>query len=324
MKAIEQPLVTFIIPVFNSERDIARCLLSIRNQKFFEGTCEVLIMDNGSTDQTHQILRDLGFDFEVMPKIHVSALRNRGAAIAHGTYLAFVDSDVELTLHWLQNGLSGFKDRTVVASGCFPGIPTGATWVQRTWDIHQRPPWRRVSSALVPWLPSMNLIVRRDTFLAVGGFNEALETAEDVDLCYRLGRRGTILCNPAMEAIHWGEARDLRAFWRKEVWRGMGNLKGIFSHGFRWDEVPSLGYPLYILCVTLGFVLGLGVDLGRRETLLTPIGLSLLGLPASILALKTALIAQRPAAIPRLCLLYLVYGLARAFSVVKVWAASLA
>ena len=57
MKTIEQPFVSFIIPVLNGERDIARCLLSIRNQKFLEGTCEVLIMDNGSTDQSLEILQ---------------------------------------------------------------------------------------------------------------------------------------------------------------------------------------------------------------------------------------------------------------------------
>lgn len=317
-------LVSFVIPVLNSENDIARCLLSIRNQKCPEIHYEVLIMDNGSTDRTHSVMRSLGFDFQVVPGVNVSTLRNRGVAKAQGDYIAFVDSDVELSLQWLETGLAAFQDKKVVAAGCFPGVPKGATWVQQTWDLHQRGRDCELQATPVPWLSSMNLIVRRSDFLAVRGFNESLETAEDVDLCYRLGRRGTILCYPAMEAIHWGEARDLRTFWRKEVWRGRGNLHGIWSHGLRWDELPSLGYPLYMLCVVLLFSLGVWVDHRNKEFLLAPVFLLLLGAPALVLALNRASAAGRAVAIPKLFLLYLVYGLARSYSLIKTWIRRLA
>ena len=310
-------MVSFIIPILNGERDIARCLSSIRHQKVPVETYEVLILDNGSTDQTQRIVHDLGFDCQVVPNVHVSALRNRGVSQAQGNYVAFVDADVELTPDWLQNGLTVFEDTSVVASGCFPSVPPKATWVQRAWDAHQRPGALASTPWPVPWLPSMNLIVRRNDFLAVSGFNERLVTAEDVDLCYRLRQRGTILCNPAMQAIHWGEARDLRTFWRKEAWRGIGNLRGVLSHGLRWDEFPSLGYPLYVLGGTLFFVLGSIADVQRGQCTLALISLVLLLLPALFLALKTARLAKRPVLIPPLFLLYLVYGFARAYAIVK-------
>jgi hypothetical protein len=163
----------------------------------------------------------------------------------------------------------------------------------------------------------MNLLVRRDVFLAVGGFNEALQTAEDVDLCYRLGRRGTLLYNPAMAAVHWGEARDLKIFWRKEVWRGLGNLGGMRFHGLRWDEVPSLGYPLYTACLVVLLTLGVVLDLWYRQLLFAPVMIILLILPPLVLALNTVRLAKRPTAFFRLLVLYLVYGLARAYAVVK-------
>jgi GT2 family glycosyltransferase len=243
--------------------------------------------------------------------------------MAQGDYLAFVDADVELSPHWLHNGLMVFKDRQVVASGCFPGVPKDATWVQRTWDMHQRGRQLACDPRPVPWLPSMNLIVRRNDFLAVGGFNEELETTEDVDLCYRLGQLGTVLCNHAMEAVHWGEARDLWAFWRKETWRGKGNLQGVLSHGLRWDEMPSLGYPLYVIGGVLLAVLGVLIDLWRQHILLAPLSLILLILPALGLALHTACLAKQPASILKLFLLYFIYGFARAYAMVKPWVASL-
>ena len=318
-----KPLVSFVTPVFNSENDIARCLLSIRKQDFPGEAYEVLIMDNGSTDQTHQIIRNLGFTFQVIPKVNVSTLRNRGAALAQGDYVAFVDSDVELVPGWLQGGLDAFADPRIVGTGSFLEVPTDATWSQRMWSLHQRS--RHLAGKVLPvaWLGSANLMVRRADFLAVSGFNEGLVTAEDVDLCYRLGQRGMILYNPAMRAIHWGEAHDLRTFWRKEVWRGLGNWHGLLSHGWRWDELPSLGYPLYMMSLVFLLILGLGLDVWRHQILLTPLCLILLILPALLLAIRTTRLAHDLRVLPQLGLLYFVYGIARAYAIIKSGAARL-
>ncbi len=313
----EKPWVTFVIPVFNDEKNIARCLRSLRNLRFPKPEYEVLIVDNGSVDRTHHILREMGYPFRVIDKAHVSVLRNRGAAMARGDYLAFVDSDVELSTQWLENSLEVFKDQTVVAAGCFPGIPKEATWVQRTWDIHQRGHLKASGPVPVAWLPSMNLVVRRDVFQSVGGFNENLETAEDVDLCYRLGQHGTILNNPGMEAIHWGEARDLSTFWRKEVWRGIGNFRGILSHGFRWDELPSLGYPVWVISFLVMLGIGTLVDLWRGQFFFSLLSLVFLLLPPFFLSVNTAWAARCPGSVPPLFVLFLTYGLARAYLVVK-------
>ena len=239
----------------------------------------MIVIDNGSTDRTTDIVCELGFNCLVVPNVHVSALRNQGVARAEGDFIAFVDADVELAPDWLHYGLAVFKDQRVVASGCFPGVPKEATWVQRAWDVHQRGRQDARTPHPVSWLPSMNLIVRRKDFLAVSGFNEQLKTTEDVDLCYRIGQRGPILWNPAMEAVHWGEARDLRTFWRKERWRSIGNLHGVLSHGLRWEELPSLGYPLYVLCGVLFFMLSSVVDLWYGQFFLVPLSLTLLILP---------------------------------------------
>lgn len=312
-----KPAVSFVMPVFNSEQYIARCLLSIKSLNCDGLPYEVVIMDNGSTDRTHQIMRDMGYEFHVVPKVNVSALRNRGAKIARGEYLAFVDSDVELSPLWLREGLVVFGQQDVVAGGCFPGVPREATWVQRTWDLHQRGRTRTDAVTPAAWLSSMNLLVRRDAFLAVSGFNERLTTAEDVDLSYRLGQRGRILNNPSMQAVHWGEARDLGHFMRKEIWRGKGNLQGVLSHGLRLDELPSLGYPLYMLAAVLLLGIGGVSDLVRHQFILIPVSFSLMVLPAILLALRSGYQASRLRAIPPLFLLYFAYGLARACSLFR-------
>jgi len=313
-----KPLIaSFIIPVLNGERYIERCLLSIKNQIIKNYIYEVIILDNGSYDETHKIILSLGFKFHIIKGVNVSTLRNYGARQASGQYLAFVDSDVELSGLWLEAALNSFTEKTVLATGCFPRVPPNATWVQATWDVHQSKCQSVTSPSAVSWLPSMNLVVRRHDFLAIGGFNENLETAEDVDLCYRLGSRGTILCNPTMEAIHWGEAQDLQTFWRKEVWRGLGNIKGVLSHGVRWEELPSLGYPLYMLLAGLFCMAALLMDIQERRILLILYGFSVLTLPAMCLAINTSHQAQNLSVLLGLFILYVFYGLARAYSIVK-------
>jgi hypothetical protein len=314
---MKQPLVSFVIPVLNGEQDIARCLNAIRNQSLTSDQYEVRIVDNGSTDRTQQIVRDLGFHVDVIPGVTVSALRNQAAKAARGDYLAFVDSDVEIMPYWLRHGIAIFESTSTVAAGCFPRAPSPSTWVQEAWEAHQCGRHDPNSQRPVAWLPSMNLLVRRDMFVKVGGFNERLDTAEDVDLCYRLGQLGSILCVPVMEAIHWGEARDLKMFWRKEVWRGKGNLKGVLAHGLRRDELPSLGYPIYILCLLLALTLSCLLNLSNRPFVLTLCSFGLLILPALALAAATMRRAGQPTAFPGLFLLYLVYGFARAYSMVS-------
>jgi glycosyltransferase involved in cell wall biosynthesis len=314
---VTKPTTSFIIPVLNGERYITRCLLSIKNLQTSSDEYEIIIIDNGSTDRTPHIVRELGFELRMFPGVNVSVLRNHGASLAQGRYLAFVDADVEISPKWLQHGVVAFEDERIVAAGCFPGVPTPSTWVQRTWDMHQRSGFLQYGWRPVSWLPSMNLMVRRDTFCSIRGFNEQLETAEDVDLCYRLRRHGTIRYVADMEAIHWGEAPDLETFWRKEVWRGTGNLKGALSHGFRWEELPSLGYPLYSLCLSLLLCVSCIYDVTRGQITFVPINLSLLLLPASGLAVRTSYRSRGITALPALFLLYFIYGLARAYSFIK-------
>ena len=165
----------------------------------------------------------------------------------------------------------------------------------------------------------MNLVVLREVFLRINGFNEALETSEDVDLCYRLNKHGVILYNPKMYAVHWGEASDLRTFWRKEVWRGIGNWGGIKSHGLRWDEIPSIGYPLYMLACGLIVSLSGCFDLWQNQMRTIPMSLIASAVPAVFLTLRTGFRVKSVSWMPRLFLLYYLYGIARAFAMLKGW-----
>lgn len=97
---MEQPLVSIVVPVYNGEKTIERCLASLHNQTY--RNIEVLVVNDGSTDHTYRILdkyNKLDRRFHIINKKNtgVSDSRNAGIELAAGRYLQFVDGDDWLT-----------------------------------------------------------------------------------------------------------------------------------------------------------------------------------------------------------------------------------
>src|SRR5262249_59255418 len=130
--------------------------------------------------------------------------------------------------------------------------------------------------------------------VAIGGFSEKLVTCEDIDVCYRLRARYSIVNEPCLRAVHLGEAPTLASFFAKEVWRGRDNLRGALAHRLEASELPSLALPFYYQVGLAAVAVGLGYACLTGRTLAA--GLSLLALiaPAAGTALATAIVARAP------------------------------
>ena len=92
-------MISIIIPVHNSEKYIERCVQSILKQK--KDDYEIILVENGSTDRTVEVCRNLEYKYKQLRFIKmgacgVSAARNKGILEAIGEWVVFVDSDDEL------------------------------------------------------------------------------------------------------------------------------------------------------------------------------------------------------------------------------------
>ena len=113
MKVNKKPLISVIVPVYNTEYFLKKCVISIINQTVND--LQIILIDDGSTDKSGEICDQLALDDKRITVIHqmnwgVSAARNAGLRIASGKYIAFVDSDDILPEDSYANLLRGIKE----------------------------------------------------------------------------------------------------------------------------------------------------------------------------------------------------------------------
>ncbi|CAI9003107.1 glycosyltransferase involved in cell wall biosynthesis [Pseudomonas sp. 29] len=241
--------ISIVIPMFNEARHIGRTLLAAQKAAHAANVeCELIVVDNGSTDQGPHIARQFGAQVLVQPGLLIGALRNRGTAIATGEWLAFIDADIEMPESWLKPLFDIEASGQADVFGLDLHTPAEAPWYATAW---QRRTTRASSQAshVVDWLPSSNLLMRRGWFDKVGGFNESLRTGEDKEFTLRLHEQGArLLSINDNVALHWGYEMNWREWMGKELWRQGSHLQLLRTHGF---SLRLLRFPVLSLLVWL-------------------------------------------------------------------------
>ena len=132
--------LSMVIPAFNEERLIARCLQSIAASLVANPrpgfTSEIIVVDNNSTDNTAALARQAGAQVVFEPINQIGRARNTGAAVATGDWLLFVDADSVLNPGLLADILRLIEDGKSVGCGStlhMHGLPWWANWTLQLW-----------------------------------------------------------------------------------------------------------------------------------------------------------------------------------------------
>lgn len=224
------PEVSVVIPTYNRREFAIEAVSSVLAQSF--SSFEMIVVDDGSTDGTADCLRERFDDPRVLILVRerggVSAARNRGAEAARAPWLAFLDSD-DL---WQPEKLTNQLAATLQNPDC-PASYTEEIWYRNgKWanprNVHAKHSGHIFSHCLPLCIISpSSILLRREVYRQLGGFDESLPACEDYDLWLRLSARHPVLLVPEKLIVkrnghegqlsrdHWGLDRfRVRALWK--------------------------------------------------------------------------------------------------------------
>jgi glycosyltransferase involved in cell wall biosynthesis len=179
--------ISLVIPAWNEAAYLPRLLdtADAARARYAGGAArvEVVVADNGSTDATAEIARGRGCRVVPVEKRCIAAARNGGAAAATGELLCFCDADLRLHLETFNHVAAVMARPDAVGGG------TGLT--MERWSMGTRFVWGLIVFPLRAFGYEGGVwFCRRTDFAALGGYDEALRAAEDIEFMRRLKRLG--------------------------------------------------------------------------------------------------------------------------------------
>lgn len=272
------PLISVIIACQNGGDDLVNQSRAVAQQLSGTGG-ELILADSGSTDEAVELALDrcagVAKRVDASDRPGDAHARNVGAASARGDVLLFVDKFDLVGAGWLvamaralagEPFVAGRLDDTLLNSA----EAQAAHRLAQAAGLHD---W-----ALFPWAHGCSLGIDRDLFDAVGGFDESLRTAEDIDLCYRIQERFDVRLRLAdLAVIHHRVRESPRATFRQGRAHGSGGPEIYLRHRRYGDRAQAIGGALRqsvssLRDLVLGApddrrraLFGLGARVGRLE-----------------------------------------------------------
>ncbi len=182
--------ISVIIPAYNEEKYIGRCLEALKRQEY-DKEYEIIVADNSSTDRTGDIAREFGAKVAYEAEKGISKALMRGVTEAEGEIFIFTDADSEAPPMWLKtiDDIFGENLELAAAGGpyCFYDAPAGVNKFMKKIIF---PGWKVAANGI---LPCVNFAVRREAYHRVGGFNPKINWGQDIDISKRLKKSGGTL-----------------------------------------------------------------------------------------------------------------------------------
>lgn len=186
---MEQPVITasIVVPAFNEEKGIARCIEGLLAQDYPREAFEVIIIDNNSSDRTFEIIGSYPVKGVLEKKRGRASARNAGIRQACGEFIVFLDADCVPEKGWLKTLLGGFKDESVgcVAGEILPPEPEIFLhqYLAKSQYFSQK---ITMQNAFLPFAQTGNAAYRKEVLDQVGLFDESLLSGQDADLSWRM------------------------------------------------------------------------------------------------------------------------------------------
>lgn len=185
---MHNPLISIIIPTFNRELKVIEAIQSVLSQSY--ENFELIVIDDGSTDQTNQIVatvKDSRLIYRAIERSGVSRARNLGASIATGSFLAFLDSDDIWHKNKLKKQVAFHLENPQLLIS-----QTQEIWIRNNKRVNPKHKHAKPTGYIFPeslhlcTITPSSVIMTKELFDSFEGFDEKMPACEDYDLWLRI------------------------------------------------------------------------------------------------------------------------------------------
>ncbi|MCK5831203.1 MAG: glycosyltransferase [Methylococcales bacterium] len=225
--------MSIIIPTFNRRTLLERALKSVYKQTFSD--FEVIVVDDGSTDNTDKMIKDLFPKVRYLSQTNtgVSSARNKGIDVALGEWIAFLDSDDEWLPLKLENQISLLKSKPD-----YKICHTEEQWVRDGQKVNQMKKHKKTGGWIFPQclplcaMSPSSIIIHNSIFSELGYFDTTLPACEDYDMWLRITAQHPVLYIDEPQIIKYGGHDDQlsKKHWGMDKYRIIALQKIILSN----------------------------------------------------------------------------------------------
>ncbi len=222
------PGVSIIVPTFNSEPTIDECLGSILELDYPQHLLEVIVIDGGSIDATTEHAKMYPVKV-IYSQLNPPAAYNLVLKDVKNVVIGLIDSDAKVEKSWLKKLVKHLDDPEVA----------GASGTVETWNSDKLVPrvigyelnyrYRKLPNT-VERVATMNLLLKKNVTLEIGGFDETLATQYDTDIGVRLAQEGYRIVFDSEAICYHFHRPTLRTFFKQQYKYGQNTWKLYFKH----------------------------------------------------------------------------------------------
>src|SRR4030065_2472512 len=210
--------ISIVIPTFNSAKVLKTCLESLANKTVGRKKYEVIVVDDGSTDETKDIVAKYPVRYIHQQNRGPAAARNNGVNHAQGEIVLFTDADCDPEPNWIEEMIKPLNDNQVVGvKGAYK--TRQKELVARLVQIEYEHKYERMKKfKYIDFIDTYSAGYRKDIFLKYNGFDERYPKAsvEDQEFSFRLSHDGhKMVFNPDAVVFHKHSA-SLMGYLRKK------------------------------------------------------------------------------------------------------------
>lgn len=239
-----KPKLSIIIPTLNEEKRIKQTLERLRAGLSISN--EIIVSDDLSDDKGVEVAKlyaDKVVTMEKAPRVNAGEVRNRGAKVASGEFLVFVDCGCFIVdpQTFFTQALQDFEDKKVIAvSGNIEVMREIATLLDRTISAIINTGYRILNNVFhrgAAWGKFM--MVRKEAFEAVRGFRPELVAGEDINFFYQLSKIGRTYFDNRLIIFHPNRrAHQIGWFHLLFIWTRESIYRGLFDRSYSKDWKP--------------------------------------------------------------------------------------